>query len=189
MKEGRVKETMKRMTAEIQGAQLFKQELLSKGRYETNNSHTDIYTQTPLSSKDATRAWKGNTVGIAGVWKKHFFFCCDRQNLACAIKRRGGYCFFLPCLFSSDSFFTVSLLALLCAVLNAGQVQRAHRPSLLETQKAKWMRKGGVFANQQLKPITPAPPTRLHRVDLTQVGANNCQSQYSITLPWHISKC
>ena len=64
VKEGRLEEVMEQMTAGKQGAQLFKQGFLSKGRREKKGTHnlvsthilTHTHSQTPLSFNDAMRA-------------------------------------------------------------------------------------------------------------------------------------
>lgn len=61
LKEGRVEEAVERMTAGEQGAQLFNQELVSKGRKQpllptVAHLNTHIPTETPLSFNDALRA-------------------------------------------------------------------------------------------------------------------------------------
>lgn len=93
-------------------------------------THTHVCTQTPLSFNDAMRAWKGNTVGISWVWKKHFFLLWQTKSGMCYEEDEEE----TACI-SSFFFYPSSLLALLSAVLTARQVQRAQEPSLLQTKK------------------------------------------------------
>lgn len=93
-----------------------------------------MHTITPLSFNDARRAWKGNTVGMAWVWKKHFFLLWQTKSGMSYEGEEGSLLPFPLLLWLL--FFTLSLsLYSSSAVLNAGQVQRAHRPSLLQTKQ------------------------------------------------------
>lgn len=74
------------------------------------------------------RASKACTEGITWVWKKHFFLLWLTESCLCYEKVRSCPSFPL------SLFFTLSLLASLSAVPNAGQVQKVHRPSPLQSE-------------------------------------------------------
>lgn len=147
--------------------------------------HTHMCTRTPLSFNDAMRAWKGNTVGIVWVWKKHFFLLW--QTKSGAMKMTGALLPFLLDLPSSHSFFfLLSLLALLSAVLNVAQVQRAHRPSLLQTiRPSEWGRVLFLSISSQSQLPAKASPTSWPQSGCLPISV----SHRALTLPYNISKC
>ena len=143
-------------------------------------THTTFYlhTQTPLSFNDAIRAWKGITVRLACNWKKQFFSAVMGKNLAWALKLPFPPPSPFPLLYF---FYYLFPLALLSAVLNAGQVLRAHRPSLLLTEKSsEWGRVLFLpISSQSQLPAKTSPTCWPHSGCLPILFCHSALSQYS----------
>lgn len=123
---------------------------------------TDICTQTPLSFNDAMRAWKGNTVGIAWVWKKHFFLLWQTKS---AMKRRGELLPFPPL---SPQLWLL-FFPPLCLLLQCLMQDRCkeHTGQVYYRLNSQVNEEGCCFCQSAAK--ANYPPKYPQQVDLTQV--------------------